>query len=71
MIAMNPNQPAKTYDCATCGKANEYHGGLPKLYPFCSDRCKLVDLGRWFNGEYSIETPLDPEMMPDVPPATE
>jgi uncharacterized protein len=24
------------------------------LYPFCSERCKLVDLGRWLDGRYQI-----------------
>ena len=24
------------------------------LYPFCSERCKLVDLGRWLDGAYQI-----------------
>lgn len=23
-------------------------------YPFCSERCKLVDLGRWLGGKYQI-----------------
>jgi endogenous inhibitor of DNA gyrase (YacG/DUF329 family) len=23
-------------------------------FPFCSDRCKLVDLGRWLGGKYQI-----------------
>jgi len=23
-------------------------------YPFCSDRCKLIDLGRWLDGKYQI-----------------
>jgi hypothetical protein len=31
------------------------------LYPFCSQRCKLVDLGQWFDGEHVISTPLDQE----------
>jgi endogenous inhibitor of DNA gyrase (YacG/DUF329 family) len=25
------------------------------FYPFCSDRCKLIDLGRWLDGKYMIE----------------
>jgi endogenous inhibitor of DNA gyrase (YacG/DUF329 family) len=29
--------------------------------PFCSQRCKLIDLGRWLNEEYRIS-----EEMPDV-----
>jgi endogenous inhibitor of DNA gyrase (YacG/DUF329 family) len=23
-------------------------------YPFCSERCKLIDLGRWLDGKYQI-----------------
>jgi len=23
-------------------------------FPFCSDRCKLIDLGRWLDGKYQI-----------------
>jgi len=23
-------------------------------FPFCSDRCKLIDLGRWLSGKYQI-----------------
>ncbi len=31
-------------------------------FPFCSDRCKLVDLGRWIDGSYAIPgTDLPPE----------
>lgn len=24
------------------------------VYPFCSDRCKVIDLGRWLDGAYQI-----------------
>lgn len=27
-------------------------------YPFCSERCQLIDLGAWASGEYSI--PCEP-----------
>ena len=23
-------------------------------FPFCSERCRLVDLGRWLSGEYRV-----------------
>jgi uncharacterized protein len=23
-------------------------------FPFCSDRCRLIDLGRWIDGDYAI-----------------
>jgi endogenous inhibitor of DNA gyrase (YacG/DUF329 family) len=26
-------------------------------YPFCSDRCRLIDLGRWLGEDYRITAP--------------
>jgi endogenous inhibitor of DNA gyrase (YacG/DUF329 family) len=26
----------------------------PTHYPFCSERCKLIDLGRWLDGKYQV-----------------
>ena len=31
-----------------------------KLWPFCSERCHLVDLGRWLNEEYRV--PDEPDV---------
>ena len=41
--------------CPTCGKRFEIEklGDLPS-FPFCTDRCRLVDLGRWIDGVYAI-----------------
>jgi endogenous inhibitor of DNA gyrase (YacG/DUF329 family) len=25
-----------------------------QMYPFCTDRCRLIDLGRWLDGAYQI-----------------
>jgi len=31
-------------------------------FPFCSDRCRLVDLNRWLSGDYVIPgNPAGPE----------
>ena len=31
-------------------------------FPFCSERCRLIDLGKWASGGYVISIPLnDPE----------
>ena len=30
-------------------------------YPFCSERCKLIDLGRWLDGRYQIPIAEDDE----------
>lgn len=40
--------------CPICGKSVAQHD---PAHPFCSSRCRLVDLGKWFNGEYSISGP--------------
>ena len=49
-------------DCPTCGKrvVRSRRRKAPFL-PFCSERCKLIDLGKWFNEEHRIEEPLGPE----------
>lgn len=28
-----------------------------RAFPFCSDRCKTIDLGKWMNEEYRIPVP--------------
>ena len=36
-------------------------------FPFCSDRCRLIDLGKWASGGYRISSPvLDPELLEEV-----
>lgn len=31
-------------------------------FPFCSERCRTIDLGKWASGGYVISSPLnDPE----------
>ncbi|GAC1358914.1 MAG: DNA gyrase inhibitor YacG [Acidobacteriaceae bacterium] len=33
-------------------------------FPFCSDRCRSIDLGKWASGDYRISSPiLDPEVL--------
>jgi len=26
-------------------------------FPFCSERCRLLDLGKWASGEYVVSSP--------------
>jgi len=40
-------------------------------WPFCTRRCKLIDLGRWLGGTYRIELPAaleEPEDTEETPP---
>jgi endogenous inhibitor of DNA gyrase (YacG/DUF329 family) len=41
----------KKSKCPICKKES-----VEKYRPFCSDRCKKVDLHRWIEGVYKIET---------------
>ena len=50
--------------CPTCGTLVQ-----PKDedFPFCSDRCRKIDLGKWASGVYKISSPvLDPEVLEDL-----
>ena len=31
----------------------------PRWRPFCSERCKLADLGRWLSGDYRMPGPVE------------
>ncbi|MDP3267509.1 MAG: DNA gyrase inhibitor YacG [Legionella sp.] len=45
--------------CPTCGKPNVWQPEN-KFRPFCSDRCKLIDLGEWASDSRKIPgEPLD------------
>ncbi len=54
----------KSLRCPTCGamvKAKD------EDFPFCSDRCRKIDLGKWAMGVYKISSPvLDPEVLEDL-----
>ena len=31
-----------------------------RYWPFCCERCKLIDLGKWLDEQHRIEEPLEP-----------
>ncbi len=58
--------------CPTCGRTFTYEriDGHP-TYPFCSERCRLAELGAWFDARYVVSRGLDPaeaEDMEEAPP---
>jgi hypothetical protein len=58
--------------CPTCGKRGRWFE--TQWGPFCSHRCKLIDLGAWFNEEHRIAAPLRPEDFEgyeELPPGTD
>ncbi len=45
--------------CPACGKQVPLESEQrPQQAPFCSERCRLIDLGKWAEGRYSISRPL-------------
>lgn len=54
----------KSLRCPTC-KTIVLAGS--EDFPFCSDRCRLIDLGKWASGGYVISSPVhDPELLDDL-----
>lgn len=49
--------------CPICKKPVKQ--GDPE-FPFCSERCRIIDLGNWASEKYVISTPTAPS--PDVKP---
>jgi uncharacterized protein len=43
--------PAVTRPCRICGQTASSHD---EHFPFCSQRCRMADLGKWFNEDYKI-----------------
>ncbi len=55
---------AKTLRCPTCGALVR---ARDEDFPFCSDRCRKIDLGKWASGVYKISSPVvDPEVLEDL-----
>jgi hypothetical protein len=50
--------------CPICKK--EVKLGDPD-FPFCSDRCRTIDLGNWSMEKYVISAPADPRMSLEEP----
>lgn len=44
---------SKVVNCPTCNKPVEWKPEN-RFRPFCSDRCKKIDLGAWANEEYRV-----------------
>jgi len=59
--------------CPTCKRlvaaSEQNRSETANFFPFCSNRCKLIDLGAWLDAEYRI--PNQPEEPPDQPPNSE
>jgi len=55
--------------CPVCRQAAAERGAN-RAFPFCSERCRLLDLGKWFDGRYRIAGPPEDGAEP-IPEADE
>jgi uncharacterized protein len=46
-------------NCPNCGKPVEWRPES-RFRPFCSERCKQIDLGAWANDEYCVPGESEP-----------
>ena len=55
---------SKSIPCPICRKAVATDA---EDFPFCSERCRVIDLGKWASGDYKISSPiLDPDLLEDL-----
>ncbi len=61
--------------CPICKREIPAGSGAPSFGPFCSARCRTIDLGSWLDGRYGIasgpeetedENPFVPEQEDDA-----
>lgn len=71
---MNTSDSArKQFACPICKK--RFNIGETQAFPFCSKRCRQIDLLRWLNEEYTVESFRQPDdeeeedipRLPDLP----
>lgn len=60
------NTPVKKVRCPQCGGESVWSTDN-KYRPFCSERCKMIDLGAWASESYRVPVqeaadPLSPEL---------
>ena len=52
------------YRCPVCKKAvrllNSREPAQENFFPFCSRRCRLIDLGLWLDGRYTVSVEQEP-----------
>ena len=57
---------SKTVLCPQCGGDSLWSNTNP-FRPFCSERCKLIDLGAWASESYRVPVQDSPELPPELP----
>lgn len=54
----------KSFPCPRCQQPSQWQDNPSR--PFCSERCKLIDLGAWASEEYKVASKEAPELVEKV-----
>lgn len=54
-----------THYCPICRKPTD--SATDAEFPFCSERCRLLDLGNWASEKYVVTEPVLDESIPEIP----
>ncbi|MDO4769399.1 MAG: DNA gyrase inhibitor YacG [Brachymonas sp.] len=57
----------RTVPCPQCGADSVFDATINPYRPFCSQRCKQIDLGAWSSESYRMPQPLENPMSDDAP----
>lgn len=67
-MTAGPGRAVRYVTCPTCGARVAWQPEN-RFRPFCSERCKLADLGAWANEEYRVPGPAEePGELPEGDP---
>jgi uncharacterized protein len=58
-----------TIRCPICERM--FDPAVSPAMPFCSERCRQIDLGRWLREVYSVPVERDPENEEQGPPPSD
>jgi endogenous inhibitor of DNA gyrase (YacG/DUF329 family) len=55
---------SRLVNCPVCGKPAPFDASNP-YRPFCTKRCKLIDLGQWANESYRVPVNTEESQPPE------
>ncbi|WP_404809746.1 DNA gyrase inhibitor YacG [Methylobacillus gramineus] len=59
MQPVNTSEKKRLVSCPQCGELSEFSSSN-EYRPFCSKRCRLIDLGQWASESYRIPDTAKP-----------
>jgi endogenous inhibitor of DNA gyrase (YacG/DUF329 family) len=56
VLLIRDERGAEVMKCPICDEPTKWKGNPDR--PFCSERCRLIDLGNWASEEYRVSLPV-------------